>query len=252
MIKKIIMLLTLVFILCGCTARVDIKIDKTSIDETISIVDYANENYDKEQVLAKYKKWMPIDKSVVIVDTESDEAKSGINYYKRKVNDLGNGYNILYNYNYAFDEYLNSRSLNTAFKSSFVSYSKKDSTITISTDSAGTNLFNQYKDLDSLLINLESNYEVIDSNADSVNGNVSTWNLSRDNNQKIYIQYKVPKNNSQSGQSPELEENNSPTGEKEEKTEFPLIFGVLCVILGIFVFFVLVLVVNNIERKKYK
>jgi uncharacterized lipoprotein NlpE involved in copper resistance len=32
--KKILMLIMLVFLLCGCNAKVDIKIDKYTIDET--------------------------------------------------------------------------------------------------------------------------------------------------------------------------------------------------------------------------
>ena len=141
MTKKIIVLLMFVFILCGCTAKVDIKIDKRSIDETITVTDFVTAEVDKDMLLVKYRKWMPTNKNVIMVDTEPDERKSRIKYYKREVTDLGNGYNFIYNYNYDFEEYSNAKSLNSAFKSSYLSYNKDDDTITVSTDSAGSVLF---------------------------------------------------------------------------------------------------------------
>ena len=51
-----------------------------------------------------------------------------------------------------------------------------------------------YKELDKLQINISSSYPIIESNADSVNGSVSTWNLSRDSNKKIYIKYNTKLN----------------------------------------------------------
>lgn len=254
MVKKIITLLMFVFLLCGCTAKVDISVDRRNIDETITITDYANEMFSKEQVLAKYRKYMPVDKSTVIVDTEPDERKSRVDYYKRSVTDLGNGYNILYNYNYDYDEYFNARSLNTAFKSSFINYNREENTITISTDNDGTRLFDQYKELDNLQINISSRYEVKESNADSVNGNVSTWNLSRNNNKKIYIQYDTTVRQEQKEEKEEEEEVVPPSGSKEEedKETIPLGVALLLVLAGTLGFIVIVVIVSKFDNRKYR
>lgn len=252
--KKIIALLMLVFLLCGCTAKVDINIDKRNIDETITITDYANESFTKEQVLAKYRKYMPVDKSTIIVDTEPDERKSRVDYYKRSVTDLGNGYNILYNYNFDYEEYFKARSLNTAFKSSFINYNKEENTITVSTDNEGTKLFEQYKELEKLQINISSSYPIIESNADSVNGNISTWNLSRDNNKKIYIQYNTKLNQEQKDEEKEEEETIPPSGskEEEEKESIPVGIAILYVLLGVVGLILIVIIVGRIDSRKYR
>lgn len=253
MVKKIIALLMFVFLLCGCTAKVDINIDKRNIDETITITDFANESFTKEQVLAKYRKYMPVDKSTVIVDTEPDERKSRVDYYKRSVTDLGNGYNILYNYNYDYEEYFNARSLNTAFKSSFINYNKEENVITISTDNEGTRLFDQHKELDKLQINISSSYPIIESNADSVDGMVSTWNLSRDNNKKIYIKYNTKVKQEQKEEKEE-EEVNPPSGSKEEEKKESIPFGIaiLYVLLGVLGLIIIVIIVSKIDSRKYR
>ena len=159
MMKRLIILCMFVFFLCGCTAEVNVKVDKYSIDETISITDYANETQSKEMIFSSYRKYMPVDNSVIIVDTEPDEKKSRIDYYERTHIDLGNGYNILYNYNFDYEEYFKARSLNTAFKSAFINYNKEENTITISTDNEGTRLFEQYKELDKIKIELGERFE---------------------------------------------------------------------------------------------
>lgn len=253
MMKKIIALLMFVFLLCGCTVKVDINIDKRNIDETITITDFANESFTKEQVLAKYRKYMPVDKSTIIVDTEPDERKSRVDYYKRSVTDLGNGYNILYNYNFDYEEYFKARSLNTAFKSSFINYNKEENTITISTDNEGTRLFEQYKELDKLQINISSSYPIIESNADSVDGTISTWNLSRDSNKKIYIQYNT-KIRQEQKEEKEEDESNNPSGSKEEedKESIPLSIAILYVLLGIVGLILIVIIVGRIDRRKYR
>ena len=57
--KRIIILVMLAFMLCGCNAQVDIKVDKYTIDETITINDYANVDTTKDMILAKYRKSRP-------------------------------------------------------------------------------------------------------------------------------------------------------------------------------------------------
>lgn len=256
MMKRLIILCMFVFFLCGCTAEVNVKVDKYSIDETISITDYASETQSKEMIFSSYRKYMPVDNSVIIVDTEPDEKKSRVDYYDRTHTDLGNGYNFRYNYNYDFDDYSKARSLNTAFKSSFVSYNSKDKIITISTDSTGTRIFDQYKQLDYLTVNLSSDYEVINSNADVKNGKVHTWNLSRSNNKAIYIEYKVPSLVNTPVQDPTNEEGNTTENgdgeELEEEKDYSLGFAFLVVVGGIVGFIIIVMIISKFDRRNYR
>lgn len=252
--RKIITLFALVFLLCGCNAEVDLIIDKNTIDETIKINDFVSEQNTKEMIFSSYREFIPVDSSIMIVDTEPDEKKYNVDYYKRSFTDLGNGYNFIYKYNHNFEEYHKARSINTAFKSSFVSYDKKEKTITISTDKAGTMIFNQYKNLDSLKVNLTSTYEVLENNADSFDGNVYTWDLSRSNNKNIFIKYKIPQVVKPKPDKEEDVQNISTKREEEEKKEykFSLGTGILLVIGGTFGFIVLVVIISSVDRRKYR
>ena len=250
--KKILMLIMLVFLLCGCNAKVDIKIDKYTIDETITINDYANVDTTKDMVLAKYRKYIPVDGSIIIPDTQPDERMSGIKYYTRTYNDIGNGYSFVYKYNHNFKDYYKASSVKNGFKSSYINYDRVDNKIIVSTDNSGLTLFDQYKDLSSVKVNLSSDYEVITSNADYHNGDVYTWNLSRTNNKGIYIEYKT--------KDPVLveepEEEEEPIVEEEEEEEeneddIPLGLALIIVLLAMFGFILIVLVVNKIDKRKY-
>lgn len=252
--RKIITLLALIFLLCGCNAEVDLIIDKNTIDETIKINDFVSEQNTKEMIFSSYREFIPVDSSIMIVDTEPDEKKYNVDYYKRSFTDLGNGYNFIYKYNHNFDEYQNARSVNSAFKSSFISYDKKERTVTISTDKTGILVFNQYKNLDSLKINLTSTYEVLESNADSHDGNVYTWNLNRSNTKNIFIKYSIPK---VVIPKPEEKEENEAVitedkDEPEKEYKFSLGTGILLVIGGTFGFIVLVVIISSIDRRKYR
>ena len=129
--KKILMLIMLVFLLCGCNAKVDIKIDKYTVDETITINDYANVDTTKDMILAKYRKYIPVDSSVIVPDTEPDERISGVKYYTRTYNDVGNGYSFVYKYNHNFDEYYTSTGIKSAYKSSYLNYDRVDNKIIV-------------------------------------------------------------------------------------------------------------------------
>lgn len=251
--KKILMLIMLVFLLCGCNAKVDIKIDKYTVDETITINDYANVDTTKDMILAKYRKYIPVDSSVIVPDTEPDERISGVKYYTRTYNDVGNGYSFVYKYNHNFDEYYTSTGIKSAYKSSYLNYDRVDNKIIVSTDNSGMILFDQYKDLSSVKVNISSDYEVIDSNADYHNGDVYTWNLSRTNNKGIYIEYNTK--TSTPVEDPEEEEEEPVIEDEEEEEEIedeiPIELALIVVLLALFGFILIVLVVNKIDKRKY-
>lgn len=249
--KRILILVMLAFLLCGCNAKVDIKIDKYTIDETITINDYTNVDNTKEMVFAKYRKYMPVDGSVVLSDTEPDERKSGIKYYSRTHNDLGNGYSFVYKYNHNFKDYYKSTAVKNAYKSSYINYDKVDNKIIVSTDSSGLTFFEQYKELDTVKVNLTCDYEVIDSNADYHNGNVYTWNLSRVNNKGIYIEYKIKDTTVVEDPEEEEEEIIEDEEEVEEDEDIPVGLALVVALLAMFGFIILVLAVNKLDKRKY-
>lgn len=249
--KKILILVVFVFLLCGCNANVDIKIDKYTIDETITINDYVDSNNTKDMVFAKYRKYIPVDGSVMVPDTEPDERMSGVKYYTRTHSDIGNGYSFVYKYNHNFKDYYNSSFVKNSFKSSYLNYDRVDNKIIVSTDNSGLTLFDQYKDLNSVKVNLSSDYEVIESNADSHKGNVYTWNLTRSNNKGIYIEYKTKDAVVVDPEDEDDEDETTDSDENVEDEEPSIGLALIVVILAIFGFILIVVFVNKIDKRKY-
>ena len=48
--KRVLLLLTLILLLCGCSAEVNLEVTPSSIDETISIVTTASGTYTKDMI----------------------------------------------------------------------------------------------------------------------------------------------------------------------------------------------------------
>ncbi len=176
--KKIIMLVLLVILLTGCSAEVNVIINDTGINETITITDNNTSSY-YNNVPAFYKD--------VFSDIEPDVKNPGVEYYNRNITQGSDGYKINYSYKYNFDNYKNARTVKTAFKSFNLRKDVSEKQIIISTDSSQLSLFNTYSNLSSVRVNITPTYQVVKSNADYVNGNIYTWNFSKGTKKNIYI-----------------------------------------------------------------
>jgi hypothetical protein len=258
--KKIIMLLFLVVLLTGCSANVNLTVTSNNIEEEIIINAYSDSDTTKEQVASSFRTFMPVFANVPLSDTEPDVKKTGIEYYTRRVNDLGSGYRFSYKYKYKFDDYKKSKSVNFGFDSKTIQRNSGDKNIMISTDSGGLNFFDQYPDLETVTVNIETAYKVLENNANYVNGNTYTWVLRKDTRKSIYMLIEDPNADvSYEEDEPEVpEEPEKPsvsTPEEEEENEvvsfankYPIVIGIIA-ILG---FLVLVLVLSKISQIKYK
>ena len=195
--KKIIMLFLVIIVLTGCSAEVNINIGENGINETITINDTSSTNY---------YNYVPVFYDDIFSEIEPDVKNEGVSYYNKNVTHNVNGYKINYSYKYTFDEYKKARSVKTSFKSFNLRKSDMDEEIVISTDSGGLQCFNAYSSLDSVKINIIPSYNVKESNADFVNGNVYTWIFNRTTKKNIYMLLDNPNNSSSS-------DNNSSNGD---------------------------------------
>lgn len=257
--KKIIVLLALVVLLTGCSANVNIKITSSGIEEEIIINAYPDNDVTKEQLDKSFRKYLPVFDSVPLSDTEPDTNKKGIEYYNRRKNDLGSGYQYIYKYDYKFDDYKNARSVVQGFKSKTIQRNAVDKNIMISTDSSGLKYFDQYSSLETVTINIQTPYKVLKDNATYVNGNTYTWVLRKDSKNGIYMLIEDPnaeEKEEEEKEEPEIKPNPSPAipVKDEEKSAFikfvndyPLVIG----IIGILGFFVLVLILSKVSKIKY-
>lgn len=258
--KRIIMLLVLLFILTGCSANVNITLTSSGIEEEISVSSYTDANTTKEQIYSSFRKYMPVYANVPLSDTEPDTKKNGIEYYDRKQQDLGAGYKFTYSYKYGFNNYKNAKSIKHGFDSYTIQRNNVDKNIMISTDSSGLNYFEQYPDLESVTINIRTSYKAIETNADYVNGNTYTWVLRKGTKKSIYLLVNDPNADKEydTGSKEEEKKPNKVTvieQEEKEKSEVvkylndnPFLIGTIAII-G---FFVLVLVLAKISKLKVK
>lgn len=252
--RKIIILVGLVLVLCGCNAEVNLKVTKNDIEETINITDYVS-NYANETMLVNnYRNYVPAFFTDIIVDTEPDEKKNNVEYYTKSKINFNNGYNFTYKYKFEFNEYNKAMSVKNAYRSVFLQHDRKENNIVLSTDSSGCLLFQQYKTLNSLKVNITSIYKVLESNADSVNGNVYTWNLSRSNDKNIYIKYDttVSGGTIKEENTNEDSDNEGEVVEEEKSDTKSSFYAILVVILAMLVFILFVIVVSKLDKRKYE
>jgi len=256
--KKIIVLLALVVLLTGCSANVNIKVTSSGIEEEIIVNAYSDSTISKEEIAKSFRKYMPVFNNVPLSDTEPDTNKKGIEYYSRRQNDLGSGYQYIYKYNYKFDDYKNARSISQGFKSKIIQRNSVDKNIMISTDSSGLKYFEQYSNLESVTINIQTSYKVLENNANYVNGNTYTWVMKKDTKKSIYMLIEDPNADETYEEEPVEEEKPEPKPivptEEEEDSAFVKFFNdnpIIIGIIGILGFFVLVLILSKVSKIKY-
>lgn len=182
---KYLLLVVLIFMMCGCTAEVNLDISSDKINESVNITFYQNALYPKDIIKTSFRNYIPIYASDLIVDTEPDQPHEDIKYYKKTETDLGNGYLFNYKYNFDIDEYREARTVKDGFRSYNISFNNSDNTITLSTDNEGILYFDDYPMLEKVTVNIKTDYLVEDNNADKVDGNTYTWVFDRDSRKSI-------------------------------------------------------------------
>lgn len=245
---KTLFLIMILLLLCGCSAEVNLEINNKKVIEDISINALVDNINDKESLKTHFREYMPVFNEVMFTDVEPDTKLEGISYYNRTVKELGTGF--LYNYKYTFDfsNYNKARSLKRTFRSAVLEENKKDNTITLYTDKSGIVLMNEYSNFTELIINIKTDYKVLENNADSVNENVYTWKFTQtDNKKNIYLKMSLEKNE----ESDKISKDDKKEKTKEEETIYEKYwYLVLLACLGLF--FVIVYVINKVANSKYE
>lgn len=192
---KYFVLMLIVFMMCGCTAEVNLEINDNKMKESVDITFYQNAIYTKDIIRTSFRNYIPIYATDVIVDADPDRAFPDIKYYEKTETDLGNGYLFNYKYDFDIDEYSKARTIKGAFRTYDVSYDEDNNTISLSTDNEGIIYFNDYSLLEEVTINIKTNYLVEENNADKVNGNTYTWIFNKDSKKSINMLIDTSVNN---------------------------------------------------------
>lgn len=170
--KKKIIILLLPLLLTGCTINYNLTINKNSISERVtgSVEKEEYEIKDTDTSLNTF--YVLINEEVNPVITEND-------LYKKNITNTDTGIDYEYTYNYK-NNYDKSRIINSCFENHLVSETDEYYKIELTGD-----FYCLYSD--KIDINVTSNYEVIENNANEVNGNKYKWTISSSDNVNILL-----------------------------------------------------------------
>ena len=178
MFKKIIIVLVLSFLLCGCNVQYNLEIKDDEFRENIKI------NFNSKD--DKGYKYFVENKFYAIMD--------GVSNFKEYQKETENEKNIVFSYTYDGLEFNKATSLGSCFKAYNVI--DENNNYIISTSKGLTCA--REEDvvlLDGLDVVIKTNHIVKDNNADEVDGYVYTWHFNKDNYDKKNIYIELEKDN---------------------------------------------------------
>ena len=236
--KKIIILFIMIFLLSGCSAEYYAIFSKEDVKESI----YLN---DEELI--------PWQTPAYIDDQGSSEENikiEGIEYY----NIENNQNNLVYKYNFPFNNYSKSRAINTCFKSAKLT---KDSNNNYILNTSNYNSCFDLYNMTNITINLSflpSDFEVISNNADRINNNVYIWDINQSNYQNKYIQviFKEKKDEEENPSNPSNPSNPNNPGEINIEKELSNQEIIVYLILGFISLIAIIVIVVKFKNRKYK
>ena len=178
--KKILVIICL-FFLSGCTSNYNLEISNNSFKENLTV--YIN----KSEIPVKIYDDIELDDQItpfmnnkyLAIPSKEDS------YYHKVVTDEGDYYKVLMNYDYTEKEFGVSTSLKNCFENYEFGYDKK-----YYIHGYG-NFYCLYSE--NLTISIKTNNKVLKNNADTVNGNVYTWNINKENEKNVDIEFEVEK-----------------------------------------------------------
>lgn len=181
--KKIIILLFLIFLVTGCSSQYNLYISNDNIEENIVL------KIEKPVIDNSLNSFVEVDDRVTPF-VNGNQYPFYNNYdivYDKNVIDDNNFYYVTFNYKYKDFDFSNSYLLNSCFEKHIYSYDKY----------YYFRLSGQFSCLysSSMDINIKSDNKVIYNNADEVNKNVYTWHINSQNVSDVLIEMKIDKNN---------------------------------------------------------
>lgn len=248
--KKMFILIGLLFLLCGCTAEVNLDISGNKISESVVIDAYPEGDYTMDRLPGAFKNYIPAFSKDILADAEGDIKKNGVSYYTRTQQSLGNGYRFNYKYDFSLSNYKGARTLKDGFKSSNLYVDTKENTALLSTDNGGILYFSQYPYLTEVTVKIKTDYFVKENNADYSNGDVYTWVFNRNSNKGIYLLMSLGQDEENPDKDKEDKKDDSSQNQaKEELSGFEKFINehpILAIVLGILLFIVLVFIASKI------
>lgn len=211
--KKILILLILMISLTGCEAVYNLDINNNTFTEELVLTTNDKSSKSQKTVNVALKSKIPVDDNYY--KPEVNFKQNNLKYYQISKIDTDNKLGARYKANLTKEEYPTS----TLVKEHFPNFKLNETgnIISLNLGKKG-NIFDNYPDLDKLTINITINNKVTKHNADGVNNNIYTWNLTKDNYNKkeIYLNYNKNEKHSET---------------EEEKFNYNIIFIIIGIII---------------------
>ena len=252
-IKKICLIIPLVLLLTGCTATANIVISDNIVSEEIIIDDQTTPR-------ESFRDYIPVYYNDEVADTEPDVKEDNKVYYKKAIKDN----KIYYSYSYRIANYNNASTMKNVFDSSVLSPGDRDGVTELYTSKGRIHLFDIYPTLTRLEINIKTDLEVVDNNADSTSDNIYTWIFTPDTADKsIHLetrnyQYKrlhpsesyteSNESNKQSNNEPVIITQKESLEEKKAEERKQLIIAALILLAFITIVFIIIRI--NIKKNR--
>lgn len=244
--KKMIFLVVLTFLLCGCSATYNLTITKDSIKEEAIILDDITVSNSMEEMSHIYPP-LTIDYKEAIEDDDIANLEEGIEIYNQKIDKINDAYQIRYAYDkFTKDTITSSNIARTAYSNIGYLYSPKENIIQLSTN-PNLKAFDEFPNLDSITVNITTDYLVSNSNADQVNGNTYSWVFTRENRNRnvvLVMQFREDssdkeENTQNKEEQTKEEQKNTTNGDTQDQKYASWL--IILVFLGIFAIILLVL-----------
>ena len=207
--KRIIIISVLLLFLTGCTCEYNLTIDGDIYREEVSIIGTTT-----TEVSEFNKKWeVPTDKEEYNVGLDPDatvEFSSDIYEYKLSGNTLK------FNHDFSLDEYQNSSAVSNCYDMlNVIKYGKN----TLISSSSHATCFEKYPDIDNIKVSVKVDRNVTSHNADTVNGNIYIWNITKDNASTKSINMALDNSTSQGNNTTTTSSATTTTKQAEKQSE---------------------------------
>lgn len=253
--KKIIILIVLITLLSGCTVEYNVTINDTNFSESTRIITDTSKNPLEEYHEVTLQDYFDLNQNTYYEpvyfnsDTEDYpyiEYQEGVEYYEISPYKHENLQGINLNYNFQPSQYYRSSIIKKAYKE--FNTQLNDDIYSLRTSNKCV-AFENYPLLETIVINVTIDYEIISSNADSINGNVHTWVITKDNyqNKPIRIIYDSVDNELQ--KAPVKENSDSEKKDNIEEIKIKENNNFIIIIIS-FVAFILILIIIIMQKKK--
>ena len=176
--KKILILFCLLF-LTGCSVNYEITLKNNGIKERLTIIENDQSLFDVRNDAG----WTLRETFEMLINGEDDEFS--VQDYSIKSLNTDTQLGVEY-YSDASNTLINSSAINQCYTNPTIEVN--DNIITFSSGNEFT-CYDYYDNLETISVVLNTDYKVISSNAEVIEGNKYIWNITKDGNKNIEISY---------------------------------------------------------------